>query len=265
MTSFANRSRSPTVIPKIARDRRGSAGNAAGSPARSQAAVGRPRRAVVGQPEDGDQPRDEQDGHDHEDDPVRAGAARREADGARDPGRHDAAEDRRPDVGHLLDGELHREQLVAVLGLGVLGQVGRDDDLERLVADGPQGGREDDHRQRLAREQRDEGDERGADAGQERGPPPPAVRRGRGGERHQRRGRGADRRDQADGLRLEAERREIEVEVDPPQADRGPGDEARDEDQPRVAVVLAVCPIQERSETAAGAHASSRTSRRSSR
>ena len=265
MTSFANRSRSRTVIPKIARDRRGSAGKAAGSPARRSRRWRRPRRAVVGQPQDGDQPRDEEHRHDHEDDPVGAGAARREADGARDPRRHDAAEDGRPDVGDLLDRELHREQLVAVLGLGVLGQVGRDDDLERLVADRPQRGREDDHRQRLAREQRDRARRarRRCRPGTPSAAPPVGRRRGR--ERHQRRGRGADRRDQADRLRLEAERREIEVEVDPPQADRRPGDEARDEDQPRVAVVLPVCPEQEGSEAAAGAHASSRTSRRSSR
>ena len=200
MTSLANRSRSRTVIPRIARERRGSAGKAAGSPRRrslrwpvrdGRSSVS--RRTLTAQ--------HEQDGHDRGN-PVGARPARRQADRARDPGRHDAAEDRRPDVRHLLDRKLHREQLVAVLRLGVLGQVGRDDDLERLVADRPQGRREDDDRQRLACEQGREREQRGADAGEERRPTPPPVRGGGGRERHDRRGRRADRGDQADRLGL---------------------------------------------------------------
>ena len=57
-----------------------------------------------------------------EDDPVRRRARRVEPDEADDRRRDDATEHGRDDVRDVLDRELDREQLVAVVGVAVLGQ-----------------------------------------------------------------------------------------------------------------------------------------------
>ena len=64
-----------------------------------------------------------------------------------------------------------------------------------------------------------------------------------------------ERRHDPDRRRREAERRQVEVEVDPVQAERRARDEARDEDQPRVAVEAAEGPVGDRSRSALGRHA----------
>ena len=160
--SLREPARSRIVMPEERLRRRGD--RAGRRPARRAAACA-PRRSCAAGRRTGTgrraRPSREQDRHEHEDDPVRPRTSGIHTQAGRDHRGHDAAQDRRDDVGDVLDRELDGEQLVAVLGLAVLGQVRRDDHAERVVAGGPEHRRHDDQRQRGPRsEEHAQGDER---------------------------------------------------------------------------------------------------------
>src|SRR4051794_3760633 len=129
-------------------------------------------------------------------------------------------------------------------------------DPERLEAHRPQRGREDDDGKGLAREQEEQrGDPRG-EAAREHEPPADPIRDGARGERHDPARERRERRDQPDGGRGEPELDEVQVEVDPPEAQGRAGDEARQQDQPGVPVEVRERPDDAGALASAGGHAS---------
>ncbi len=201
-----------------------------------RAPVPAPARPVVleGQHRDGRQ-RGRRD-HDDEQDPVDGRIARSDARGAADDRRDGAPEERRPDVRDVRDGELEREQLAAVLGPAALHEERRLDDEEGLVR-GPHRRREEEDRGRLGREE-EAGDRERRAAGAERQHEAPAVAVGEDARREggQHAGGRAGRSRDPDEGRVEPERRQVQVEVDPPEAERDAVDEGREEEDPGVAL-----------------------------
>jgi hypothetical protein len=123
-----------------------------------------------------------------------------------------------------------------MFGLAVFGQERRHDHEEGLLTHRPDGREGDDQGQGLGQQEPGEGDETQHDPGGDDRPSTEPIgrcadRERRDGGRHGRVGRyHADRR------RRQPERGEIQVEVDPVEAQRGAGYQRREEEQPSIPV-----------------------------
>ena len=235
------------IVPR----RRVRSGRAAsGSP--TQGLPGRPssvrqsrRRArgpvIAHCPQDG---RGGQGGHQHQDqqDVVGPRITGREAAQVGDHGRDGAPRQRRYHVDPGGDRALEREQLAPVLGAAVLGHERRLDHGEGLVGSADERSAGDHGERRPDDEQTDDPDRGHARRQDEHEPAPDPVREQACRERCERRGRRRCRAHDPDERGVEAERGEIEVEVDPPEAEHDAVDQRRQEEDAGVSLEAGEAP-----------------------
>ena len=181
--------------------------------------------SIVGEPGERGEARQREPDHQDEDDPVGTWPRGIETQLAGDHDGDRAAADRSDDVRDVQDRELEREELAAVLGAAVLGEVRRLDDEQRLLAGRIHGGQEGEPDGRRGDDEADRGERHEPDPARHHQAAAEAIGGRADRERDERRREVRDGGDDPDDRGIDAERAQVEVEVDPVEADRRAGDE----------------------------------------